>query len=99
MRRRWSKIQGHAGDKLFEEHACSACILFGSIAAGIPPIERDPLGLGASHPRGLARRGARGVILGCTEIGLLLRPEDADLPLFDTTVLHATAAANLALES
>ena len=48
---------------------------------------------------GLARRGARGVILGCTEIGLLLRPEDADLPLFDTTVLHATAAANLALES
>lgn len=48
---------------------------------------------------GLAKRGARGVILGCTEIGLLLRPEDADLPLFDTTVLHAAAAANLALES
>ena len=48
---------------------------------------------------GLAGRGARGVILGCTEIGLLLRPEDAELPLFDTTVLHATAAANLALES
>ena len=46
---------------------------------------------------GLARRGAEGVILGCTEIGMLLRPEDADLPLFDTTLLHATAAANLAL--
>jgi len=33
--------------------------------------------------------GAEGVILGCTEIGLLLRDEDADVPLFDTTRLHA----------
>lgn len=48
---------------------------------------------------GLARRGAQGIILGCTEIGLLLRAQDVELPLFDTTVLHATAAANLALES
>lgn len=48
---------------------------------------------------GLARRGGQGIILGCTEIGLLLRAQDVELPLFDTTVLHATAAANLALES
>lgn len=37
----------------------------------------------------LADRGAQGVILGCTELGLMIRPEDSDLPLFDTAVLHA----------
>jgi len=42
--------------------------------------------------------GAEGVILGCTEIGLLLRDEDADVPLFDTTRLHAEAAVDFALQ-
>lgn len=46
----------------------------------------------------LAARGAQGVILGCTEIGLLLRQEDCPLPVFDTTRIHAEAAARLALE-
>lgn len=41
----------------------------------------------------LERDGARGIILGCTEIGLLVRPEDATVPLFDTAALHARAAA------
>ena len=45
----------------------------------------------------LASLGAQGVILGCTEIGLLLRPEDVSVPLFDTALLHAEAAASLAL--
>jgi aspartate racemase len=45
----------------------------------------------------LARLGSQGVILGCTEIGLLLRPEDVSVPLFDTVRLHAEAAASLAL--
>ena len=48
---------------------------------------------------GLVTRGAQGVILGCTEIGLLLRPEDAPVPLFDTAKIHAEAAAVYALES
>lgn len=43
-------------------------------------------------------RGAEGVILGCTEIGMLIKQEDVDLPVFDTTVIHATKAAELALE-
>ena len=47
---------------------------------------------------GLVSRGAQGVILGCTEIGLLLRPEDAPVPLFDTAAIHAEAAALHALE-
>ncbi len=47
---------------------------------------------------GLVREGAEGVILGCTEIGLLLRPGDAAVPLFDTALIHAEAAAAFALE-
>lgn len=45
----------------------------------------------------LAADGAQGAILGCTEIGLLLRPEDAPVPLFDTAHIHAEAAALAAL--
>jgi aspartate racemase len=47
----------------------------------------------------LVSRGAQGVILGCTEIGLLLRQEDAAVPLFDTAAIHAEAAAAWALGS
>jgi aspartate racemase len=45
----------------------------------------------------LVDAGAEGIILGCTEIGLLIKPGDAPVPLFDTTTLHARAAADLAL--
>jgi aspartate racemase len=45
----------------------------------------------------LARRGAEGIILGCTEIGLLLAGEQTPVPLFDTTEIHARAAAEYAL--
>lgn len=45
----------------------------------------------------LVADGAEAVILGCTEIGLLLGPEDVSVPLFDTTALHAEAAALFAL--
>nr|MBL8457080.1 aspartate/glutamate racemase family protein [Zoogloeaceae bacterium] len=45
----------------------------------------------------LVARGAQAVILGCTEIGLLVGPQDASVPLFDTTAIHAGAAAEAAL--
>ncbi len=45
----------------------------------------------------LAARGAEGVILGCTEIPLLVSETDAGIPLFDTTAIHAEAALNYAL--
>ena len=45
----------------------------------------------------LKEKGAEGVILGCTEIGLLVRQEDSPLPVFDTTVIHATRAALTAI--
>ena len=46
---------------------------------------------------GLAQQGAEGVILGCTEIPLLVRPEEASLLTFDTAILHADAALDAAL--
>lgn len=45
----------------------------------------------------LLARGAEGIVLGCTEIGLLVRPQDVPVPVFDTTPLHARAAVAAAL--
>ena len=42
--------------------------------------------------------GAEGAILGCTEIPLLIHQEHTDIPVFDTTFLHAMSAVKLALE-
>lgn len=47
--------------------------------------------------RRMAAEGAQAVVLGCTEIGMLIRQEDTDVPLVDTTVVHAERAAKLAL--
>lgn len=67
----------------------------------------DELVLGQIHPASraaylrtinrLADRGAQGIILGCTEIGLLVKPGDWSQPLFDTTRIHAEAAVDAAL--
>lgn len=46
----------------------------------------------------LAERGAQGVILGCTEISLLVSQMDSPVPLFDTTSIHARGAVDLALQ-
>jgi len=45
----------------------------------------------------LKEQGAEGVILGCTELPLIIGPEDADIPLFDTAELHGLAAVDMAL--
>lgn len=45
----------------------------------------------------LATQGAEAVILGCTEIGLLVKQSDTDVPLVDTTMIHAQAAVEFAL--
>lgn len=41
--------------------------------------------------------GADGVIFGCTEVGMLLKPEDIDVPVVDTALLHCQAAVDFAL--
>ena len=47
----------------------------------------------------LVDRGAEGIILGCTEIMLLIGPEDCPVPMFDTTAIHVEAALKHALET
>lgn len=47
--------------------------------------------------RDLQGKGAQAVILGCTEIGLLVKEKDSPLPVFDTTILHAEKAAAFAV--
>jgi aspartate racemase len=70
-------------------------IIYGELCRGIVrPASRD------AYRRiiaGLAAQGAQAIILGCTEISMLVGAADADLPLFDTTAIHARAAADFAL--
>ena len=47
----------------------------------------------------LRARGAQGIILGCTEIPLLVQPQDCDLPLFNTALLHAAKALRFAIQA
>ncbi|UOB81162.1 amino acid racemase [Bacillus sp. ZJS3] len=47
----------------------------------------------------LVQEGAQGIILGCTEIGLLVKQEDVSIPIFDTTHIHAVEAVNFALRN
>lgn len=62
----------------------------------------DRPGLARALPRhrraGGQEEGADGVILGCTEIGLLLSQGDVDVPVFDTTALHVAAALDFVEE-
>ena len=46
----------------------------------------------------LKENGAQGIILGCTEIGMLLKQEDTNIPLFDTTEIHAKNIAKMSIE-
>ena len=46
----------------------------------------------------LQERGAEGIILGCTGIPLLVKQDEGEIPLFDTTLLHAHAAVKWALK-
>lgn len=70
-------------------------IIFDELCCGI--IRDDSRRL---YQEAIARKRAEGVdsvILGCTEIGLLLGPNDVDLPIFDSTLLHADRAVDFAL--
>ncbi len=46
----------------------------------------------------LKKKGAEGVILGCTEIVMLISQKDIDIPVFDTTAIHAETAAQMSIE-
>lgn len=70
-------------------------VIYDELVQGrIEPASRDAM---VAIVEDLVRRGARGVIAGCTEIELLLRPEDLSVPLFPSMRLHALAAVERAL--
>lgn len=71
-------------------------IIFDELCRGILRDESRTAVLGIMDA--LAARGAQGIVLGCTELPLLIRPEHTELPLMDTTQLHAEAAVDRALE-
>jgi len=78
-----------------EERATVHRVIYGELCLG--RVEDRSRSAFQQVVDGLVARGAEGVILGCTEIGLLLRPADAMVPLFDTATIHAEAAAEYAL--
>ncbi|MBE3129524.1 MAG: aspartate/glutamate racemase family protein [Acidobacteria bacterium] len=70
-------------------------IIYKELAQGI--VRDESRRAYAAVIRDLERRGAQGVILGCTEIPLLIKAADSPIPVFDTTALHAAAAVEFAL--
>ncbi|MBI5216536.1 MAG: aspartate/glutamate racemase family protein [Ignavibacteriae bacterium] len=71
-------------------------VIFDELVHGI--IKEESKNRYQSIMKNLATRGAEGIILGCTEIGLLVKQEDATVPLFDTTLIHAQEAVRYSLE-
>ena len=70
-------------------------VIYDELCAGI--IKPDSKQKYAAIIKRLIATGAQGIILGCTEIGLLVKPEDSSVALFDTTEIHARAAVKYAL--
>lgn len=71
-------------------------IIFSELVRGVTTDESKRYMLGCIDE--LAQNGARGIILGCTEIPFLIKQKDTALPVFDSTTLHAQKALDLALE-
>lgn len=70
-------------------------VIYGELVHGV--VREESRAAYVDVVRALVDRGAQGVVLGCTEIELLLRPTDVDVPVFATTRLHALAAVDFAL--
>lgn len=80
-----------------EERQVIHDIIFNELVFGIiDPSSREKY---LNVIKSLIAKGAEGVILGCTEIPLLIKQEDIDIPLFDTTTIHAKAAVEFALST
>lgn len=80
----------HEGDRSFVHD-----VIYDELCLGITRDDSRRRYLDIIHQ--LEQRGAGAVILGCTEIGLLIGPDDTETVLFDTTRIHAEAAADTAL--
>lgn len=70
-------------------------VIFNELCVGV--INKDSQKKFSEIIGKLKDKGAQAVILGCTEIGLLIKDENSVLPIYDTTLIHATKAAELLL--
>ena len=105
---RFTMEQGFYRERLEKEHCLTVLIPDDAARKKVHDIIYQELGHGIiseaskltyiSIIRDLHTAGAEGVILGCTEIPLLIHAEDYPLPLFNTTALHAAAAVDWALQ-
>ena len=96
-------------DRLIHQHGLAVQVPNSEARSLVHDVIYDELCLGkirdSSRDRfraiiaNLIASGAEAIILGCTEIGLLVRPTDSTVPLFDTTVIHAKAAVEWAMRS
>ena len=94
-------------DRLLEAHGIEAVVPDADDRAIVHRIIYEELCLGRVLPSsreqyrriidGLVERGAQAIILGCTEITMLIGQADAAVPVVDTTALHARAAAQMAI--
>lgn len=70
-------------------------VIFGELCLG--KIEADSKEYYLKIVEELISRGAEGIVLGCTEIGLLIQPDDTDIPLYDTAIIHSLEVVENAL--
>jgi aspartate racemase len=78
-----------------EERALVHRVIYDELCVGV--IRDDSRAAYRQIIAGLVRRGAEGIIFGCTEVGLLVSAADAPVPVFDTTAIHAERAVEFAL--
>lgn len=70
-------------------------IIYNELCVGIIIAESRQLMMNSI--RNLIANGAQGILLGCTELGMIIQPDNASVTILDTTVLHAEKAVQLAL--
>jgi len=105
---RFTMTQDFYRHRLLERHGIETVIPSDPDVSMIHQVIMDELTVGVISPRSkkryweainrLQERGAEGIILGCTEIPLLVKQDEGEIPLFDTTLLHAHAAVRWALK-
>ncbi len=105
---RFTMEQGFYRDRLSQRHELHVIVPNDKDRDTIHRIIYEELCLGVVLPESrsayrrimesLASQGAEAIILGCTEISLLVGQQDSKVPLFDTTAIHARAATEVALD-
>ena len=104
---RFTMEEGFYKGRLIDRHGLDVLVPSDEGREIVHKVIYDELVMGKIEPRSKAQyiqiieelvfEGGQGIILGCTEIGLLVRAKDVTVPVFDTTLIHATAAVEYAL--